>query len=147
MDKKIALVTGASRGIGYAIARKLAADGMYVIGTATSEQSLLTIDALLGDNGESYKIDISSNLEIEKLLNYLSDDAKSPDVLINNAGITVDNLLLRMEEEEWHKVLSTNLTSVFRLSKGCLRAMFKKRWGRIISIGSVVGAQVVTQGK
>ncbi len=140
---KIALVTGASRGIGKAIALALAKKQAYVLGTATTRQGAEAISEMLVQNqlsGEGIVLDVTSKESVENLMSQLSDQNKLPEILVNNAGITCDNLLLRMEDEEWYKVIETNLNAVFRLSKACIKPMFRARWGRIISIGSVVGA-------
>lgn len=138
-EGKIALVTGASRGIGRAIAENLIARGAKVIGTATSEKGAEAISAWLGDNGKGYVLNVADEASVEKTLADIRADFGEIDILINNAGITRDNLLMRMKEDEWQDILDTNLTSVFRLSKAVMRAMMKKRFGRIITIGSVVG--------
>lgn len=132
------LVTGASRGIGAAIADAMAAAGAYVIGTATSEGGAGAIGTRLGERGQGQVLDVSNADSIAELLAAVKD--RAPDVLVNNAGITRDNLLMRMKDEEWDAVIQTNLNGVFRLTKGVIRAMMKKRFGRIISISSVVGA-------
>lgn len=139
-EGKIALVTGASRGIGRAIAETLAARGATVIGTATTEKGAEAISAYLGKQGRGLALEVTSLTSIEDMLKNIRTEFGEVDILINNAGITRDNLLMRMKEEEWQAILDTNLTSVFRLSKAVLRAMMKKRTGRIINIGSVVGA-------
>lgn len=143
LEGKIALVTGASRGIGAAIALKLAQNGAFVFGTATSEKGVESINALFEQanlKGMGIVLDVTKPEQIEKLMDYFSETNQSPSILVNNAGITADNLLLRMDDEEWFKVIETNLNSVFRMSKACLKSMFRARWGRIISIGSVVGS-------
>lgn len=140
MNKKIALVTGASRGIGRAIAEKLADDGFFVVGTATTDNGADSISGYLGENGKGLKLDISNPESIEKLIKTVADTCGVPDVLVNNAGITRDNLLMRMKDEEWDDIINTNLTSVFRLSKAVLKGMMKARTGRIINISSVVGS-------
>jgi 3-oxoacyl-[acyl-carrier protein] reductase len=140
---KIALVTGASRGIGKAIALCLAQKGAYVIGTATTDQGAEAINEFLRQEnvqGEGIALDVTDKAGIENLMTILADKDKMPAILVNNAGITADNLLLRMDDEEWYKVIETNLNSVYRMSKACLKSMFKARWGRIITIGSVVGS-------
>ncbi|AWX15902.1 3-oxoacyl-ACP reductase [Mergibacter septicus] len=138
--KKIALVTGASRGIGKAIAQELVAKGMMVIGTATSEKGAEAISAYLGENGKGLVLNVTSVESIDATLAQIKAEFGDIDVLVNNAGITRDNLMMRMKEEDWDIILQTNLTSVFHLSKAMLRSMMKKRFGRIITIGSVVGS-------
>ena len=135
---KVALVSGASRGIGEAISLRLVREGFFVVGTATSELGAQLIDKKL-DNGLGVVLDIRSRESTEKLFLTLKEQGLSPAVLVNNAGITRDNLILRMSEEEWDNVLETNLNGVFRLTKGLVRGMIRARWGRIINIGSVVG--------
>lgn len=140
---KVALVTGASRGIGKAIAVELGQHGAIVIGTATTESGAAAISAYLaelGMKGGGYQLDVASNESVEKLMSTLATDFDKPLILVNNAGITKDNLLLRMKEEEWGDVINTNLTSLYRLCKACLKPMTKARWGRIISISSVVAS-------
>ncbi|MEC6815780.1 3-oxoacyl-ACP reductase FabG [Photobacterium toruni] len=139
LEGKIALVTGASRGIGRAIAEILVERGATVIGTATSESGADAISAYLGDHGKGFELNVTSPESIEATLKQIKEQYGDIDILVNNAGITRDNLLMRMKEDEWQDIMDTNLTSVFRLSKAVLRAMMKKRHGRIISIGSVVG--------
>ncbi|MEH2920848.1 3-oxoacyl-ACP reductase FabG [Samsonia erythrinae] len=136
---KVALVTGASRGIGRAIAETLVARGAKVIGTATSEKGAEAISAWLGENGKGYKLNVADAASVENVLAEIRAEFGDVDILINNAGITRDNLLMRMKDDEWQDILDTNLTSVFRMSKAVMRAMMKKRFGRIITIGSVVG--------
>lgn len=138
-DGKIVLVTGASRGIGRAIAESLVARGAKVMGTATSEKGAADISAWLGENGKGYVLNVADMSSIETTLASIKSEFGDIDILVNNAGITRDNLLIRMKDEEWQDVLDTNLRSVFRLSKAVLRSMMKKRFGRIITIGSVVG--------
>ncbi|MCX7096898.1 MAG: 3-oxoacyl-ACP reductase FabG [Methylococcales bacterium] len=140
MDKQIALVTGASRGIGRAIAERLAGDGFFVVGTATSEAGADSISNYLGDKGKGVKLDVADAESIEGVMKAINDNFGAPTVLVNNAGITRDNLLLRMKDDEWDDIISTNLTSVFRMSKAVLRGMMKAKTGRIINISSVVGA-------
>ena len=143
LQGKIALVTGASRGIGRAIAITLARKGAFVIGTATTEHGSNAISvAMQQDNlmGEGVVLDVTDQNSIENLMARLADNNKIPSILVNNAGITADNLLLRMDDAEWFSVIETNLNAVFRLSKACIKPMFRARWGRIINIGSVVGA-------
>ena len=138
-EGKIALVTGASRGIGRAIAEKLVAGGAKVIGTATSEKGAEAIGEYLGENGKGIMLNVVDSASIEQVLTTIRAEFGEIDILVNNAGITRDNLLMRMKDDEWQDILDTNLTSVFRLSKAVMRAMMKKRCGRIITIGSVVG--------
>ena len=143
LQGQIALVTGASRGIGQAIALELGRQGAQVIGTATSNDGAEKIGQILKDNnlvGRGIVLDVNSTDSIAAALSELEKSSATPTILVNNAGITRDNLLLRMTEEEWDTILNTNLKSVYRMSKACLRAMTKARWGRIISISSVVGA-------
>jgi 3-oxoacyl-[acyl-carrier protein] reductase len=140
---QIALVTGASRGIGQAIALELGRQGAQVIGTATSSDGVEKIAGALREKnvvGKAVVLDVNSTESIAAVLQELEKSGGAPTILVNNAGITRDNLLLRMTEDEWDAVLSTNLKSVYRMSKACLRAMTRARWGRIISISSVVGA-------
>ncbi|NDL61918.1 3-oxoacyl-ACP reductase FabG [Acerihabitans arboris] len=139
-EGKIALVTGASRGIGRAIAELLAERGATVIGTATSEQGADAISAYLGSQGKGLQLNVSDTASVDSLLEKMRAEFGEADILVNNAGITRDNLLMRMKEDEWQSILDTNLTSVFRMSKAVMRAMMKKRYGRIITIGSVVGS-------
>ncbi len=141
-DLKTALVTGASRGIGQSIAAKLASEGYYVVGTATSAAGAAAIQEALSSfptPGEGKVLDVTQSEQIEALMSDLAERERSPSILVNNAGITRDNLVLRMDDEEWQSVLDTNLTAVFKITKACLRNMFRARWGRIINIGSVVG--------
>lgn len=138
-EGKIALVTGASRGIGKAIALTLAARGASVIGTATSESGAEAISAYLDGKGKGFALNVTDPASIDETLNNIRQQFGEIDILVNNAGITRDNLLMRMKEDEWQDIIDTNLSSVYRLSKSVLRAMMKKRCGRIISIASVVG--------
>ena len=140
MQNKIALVTGATRGIGRAIAEELASKGAFVIGTATSEKGADTISAYLGDKGKGLVLNVADKESIDAVLEQIKEQFGDIDILVNNAGITRDNLLMRMKDEEWFDIMQTNLTSVFHLSKAMLRSMMKKRFGRIITIGSVVGS-------
>ena len=139
MTKQIALVTGASRGIGRAIAEKLADDGFFVVGTATSDTGADSISGYLGENGMGIKLDVADAESIAKVIKTVNDEFGAPTVLVNNAGITSDNLLMRMKDDEWDDIINTNLTSVFRMSKAVLRGMMKAKTGRIINISSVVG--------
>jgi 3-oxoacyl-[acyl-carrier protein] reductase len=141
-DIKTALVTGASRGIGHSIAKKLASEGYHVIGTATTSAGAASIQDALASYpipGEGKVLDVSQADQIETLLAEISEKGQSPLILVNNAGITKDNLVLRMDDDEWQSVIDTNLTAIFKLTKACLRSMFRARWGRIINISSVVG--------
>jgi len=140
---KVALVTGASRGIGRAIALELGRNGAVVVGTATSEAGAEKITAYFKENGvEGFglALDVGSDESVSAALAQITERVGAPLILVNNAGITRDNLMLRMKDDEWHDVINTNLSSLYRLTKGVLRGMTKARWGRIISIGSVVGA-------
>ncbi|HDY97127.1 MAG TPA: 3-oxoacyl-ACP reductase FabG [Pseudomonas sabulinigri] len=142
LEGKVALVTGASRGIGQAIAHALAAQGAIVVGTATSDQGAQAIAdklAQAGYKGTGLKLDVRDSESVAAVLSSITDSYGAPAILVNNAGITADNLLMRMKENEWDDVLNTNLGSVYRLSKAVLRGMTKSRWGRIINISSVVG--------
>ncbi|NCF33930.1 MAG: 3-oxoacyl-ACP reductase FabG [Proteobacteria bacterium] len=140
MDVKTALVTGASRGIGLAVAEKLADQGFFVVGTATSEAGAAQISQQLGSRGRGFKLQVQDQLSIDAVLSELASmDVAAPLVLVNNAGITRDNLMLRMSIEEWQEVIDTNLNGTFRVTKALLRNMVKARWGRIINVGSVVG--------
>lgn len=141
LEGKTALVTGASRGIGQAIAHALAAQGATVVGTATSESGAEAIGSKLaeaGFKGAGMKLDVRDPASIAQVLERITAEFGAPAILVNNAGITSDNLLMRMKDEEWDDVVSTNLGSVYRLSKAVLRGMTKARWGRIINISSVV---------
>lgn len=140
MQKKIALVTGATRGIGRAIAEKLVTDNVFVIGTATSKNGAEQISTYLADNGKGMVLNVTDEASIEEVLKQIKAEFGDIDILVNNAGITRDNLLMRMKDDEWLDIMQTNLTPVYRLSKAVLRAMMKKRQGRIINIGSVVGS-------
>lgn len=137
-EGKTALVTGATRGIGRAIAGTLAARGARVIGTATSDSGAQAISDALGVRGKGLRLDVTDAASVGVMLETIRADFGEVDILVNNAGITRDNLLMRMKEDEWRAILETNLTPIFRLSKAVLRAMMKKRYGRIITIGSVV---------
>lgn len=140
MDRSIALITGASRGIGRAIAERLAHEGYFVVGTATSEEGASLISTYLGANGRGMRLDVANPVSIDSVMNSINDELGVPIVLVNNAGITRDNLLMRMKDEEWDEIINTNLTSVFRMSKAVLRGMMKLKKGRIVNISSVVGA-------
>jgi 3-oxoacyl-[acyl-carrier protein] reductase len=136
---QVALVTGASRGIGAAIAASLASAGATVIGTATSEAGAERISGALGSSGRGAVLDIASDESVQALISDIQANEGSPTIVVNNAGITKDNLLLRMKVEEWESVLSTNLSGVFRVCKATLRGMMKAKGGRIINIASVIG--------
>lgn len=139
---KIALVTGASRGIGKAIALALANEKINVMGTATSQAGADAISAYLegaGLKGRGWVLNVAEDDSVTNILATITKDVGAPTILVNNAAITKDNILMRMKTEEWDSVINTNLTSLFRVTKACLRGMMKQRWGRIISIGSVVG--------
>ena len=140
MSRKIILVTGASRGIGRAIAERFVSEGHFVIGTATSEKGAESIAEYLGESGGIGRVlDVCSDESIDKLFEEIDSVYGGMNVLVNNAGITKDTLLMRMKDEDWASVLDTNLTSVYRLSRRAVRGMMKARAGRIINITSVVG--------
>lgn len=142
LSGKIAVVTGASRGLGRAILSRLAKEGAIVIGTSTSQEGADNINANLVEQnfqGHGYVLDVTDQESINTLLADVQLGFGSPAILVNNAGITLDNILLRMKDDDWEQVIQTNLTSVYRLSKACLKGMIKARWGRIINISSVVG--------
>ena len=143
LEKKVALVTGASRGIGATIANFLGEQGATVIGTATSDSGAESISERLsglGITGKGAKLNVNDTESIDSLIKGIGDEYGAPTILVNNAGITKDNLMLRMKDEEWSEVINTNLNAVYRVTKACLRGMTKARWGRIINISSVVGS-------
>ena len=143
LENEIAFVTGASRGIGKEIALALGAQGATVIGTATSEKGAEDISNYLKDNGINGKgmaLNVTDQASIDATVKAITDEFGTPSILVNNAGITRDNLLMRMKDEEWDAIMETNLTSIFRVSRACLKGMMKARKGRIISIASVVGS-------
>lgn len=142
-EQKVALVTGASRGIGRAIAEQLARDGLTVVGTATTEQGAMAIGDYLraaGCSGRGMSLDVADQVAVDDVVKGITAEFGAPLVLVNNAGITRDNILMRMKEDEWQSVIDTNLSAIYRVSKACLRGMTKARWGRIVNITSVVGA-------
>jgi len=150
IEKRVALVTGASRGIGQAIAKELAADGsLTVIGTATTEAGASSISHYFskwGLDGDGIVMDVSDPVSVEEGVKQVTQAYGAPLILVNNAGITRDTLMLRMKEDDWGDVINTNLSSVYRVSKAVLRGMTKARWGRIINISSVV-AQMGNPGQ
>jgi len=142
LENEIALVTGASRGIGKAIALELGNHGATVIGTATSEKGAQAITDYLAQaniKGAGVMLNVTEQTSVDDALKQIEDQFSAPTILVNNAGITRDNLLMRMKDEEWNDIINTNLTSVYRVTKACLKKMMKARKGRIVSIASVVG--------
>ena len=140
MSEKItALVTGASRGIGAAIAGQLAEDGFFVVGTATSQMGAEAITEHLAGRGAGIRLDVADPDSVASAVGQVNEMGSVPLVLVNNAGITKDNLLMRMSDAEWSQVIDTNLSGSFRVTKPLLRGMLKARWGRVINVGSVVG--------
>lgn len=139
-EQRIALVTGASRGIGAAIADALKAAGFIVVGTATTAAGAEKIEERLAPHGGGLVLDVASTDSISAALAELKERFGAPLVLVNNAGITQDNIIMRMKEDEWDKVINTNLSALYRVIKPCLRDMTRARWGRIINISSVVGS-------
>lgn len=143
LQGKVALVTGASRGIGQAIALELGRQGAIVIGTATTDSGAERIAETLKAHaveGAGLVLNVSDDESVASTLKHIQEHLGQPLILVNNAGITRDNLIMRMKDEEWYEVINTNLNSLFRLSKAVLRGMTKARWGRIINISSVVGS-------
>ena len=139
LDGKVVLVTGASRGIGKAIATQLKSLGATVLGTATSANGAAKISEYLGEN-QGFELNVTSDESIAALFDAIKAQFGSVDILVNNAGITRDNLFMRMKNDEWDDIISTNLTSIFKVAKAAIRPMMKNRTGRIINIGSVVGS-------
>ena len=139
LENKVALVTGASRGIGKAIAQQLVQQGATVIGTATSEKGAAAISDYLGDKGKGIALNVTDADSVQETVKTLEKEFGSIDILVNNAGITRDNLMMRMKDDEWNSVIDTNLTAIFRVCKAVVRGMMKRRNGRIINISSVVG--------
>jgi len=143
LEGKIALVTGASRGIGVAIADMLGKAGATVIGTSTSEGGAEQISARFAEQqiqGKGVKLNVTDGEEVIAVIKGITADFGAPTILVNNAGITKDNLLMRMKEDEWSDVIDTNLNAIYRITKACAKGMTKARWGRIINISSVVGS-------
>ena len=136
---RTALVTGASRGIGKSIAERLTKDGFFVVGTSTTDAGIETIERYLGDRGGGVTMRIEDLASVDAALERISSSYGDVSVLVNNAGITRDNLLVRMSDDEWSDVIDTNLSGTFRLCKSLLRSMIKARWGRIVNVGAVVG--------
>ncbi|CAA0119562.1 3-oxoacyl-[acyl-carrier-protein] reductase FabG [Halioglobus japonicus] len=143
VEPKVALVTGASRGIGRAIAETLSADGHIVIGTATSSKGAQSISTYLTEKnfpGQGMTLNVADQDSVSAVVKDITEQFGAPQILVNNAGITKDNILMRMKEDEWQDVIDTNLSSLYRVSKACVRGMTKARWGRIVNITSVVGS-------
>lgn len=140
LSGKVAIVTGASRGIGKAIAAGLAEAGSEVIGTATSDQGADAITQALAGKGRGYVLNVSDAASIGSFFEAIKDAHEAPTILVNNAGITRDNIALRMKDDEWDDVIETNLSAIYRVTKASLRGMTKARWGRVINISSVVGS-------
>ena len=139
LQGEVALVTGASRGIGASIAAALAAAGATVVGTATSEAGASAISETLGSNGRGVVLNIADDESVKAAMADIQAAEGSPTILVNNAGITRDNLLMRMKDDEWNDVIATNLSGAFKVSKACLRGMMKAKRGRIVNIASVIG--------
>ena len=142
-DKKVALVTGASRGIGKAISDRLGRDGYYVVGTATSENGANAITERFkaaGIEGVGKVLNVTDGEQVKAVIKDITSEVGAPTILVNNAGITQDNLFMRMKDDEWMDVVNTNLNSLFTVTKACIKGMTKARWGRVINISSVVGS-------
>lgn len=140
-QQRVALVTGASRGIGHAIAQRLAAQGHQVVGTATSDSGAQSLSEELAPvGGFGLRLDISDTDSISAAIDTIESRLGAPLILVNNAGITRDNLMMRMKDAEWDEAIDTNLTGLYRVTKRCLRGMMKARWGRVINLSSVVAA-------
>ncbi len=142
-NARVALVTGASRGIGRAVAEELGRQGNIVVGTATSAKGAEAISAYLkelGISGTGMVLDVTDAAAVEATVKAISDQFGAPLILVNNAGITRDNLFMRMKEEEWGSVVDTNLNALYRVTKACIKGMTRARWGRVINISSVVGS-------
>ena len=137
-DRRIALVTGASRGIGKAVAARLAADGAFVVGTATSKEGANAIAANLGSSGGGVRLRLDDEASVTAAVTGIGEQYGAPLVLVNNAGVTQDGLLMRMSTDAWRQVLDVNLTGLYRVTRPLLRAMMRARWGRIVNISSVV---------
>lgn len=147
IESRVALVTGATRGIGKAIAQELAEAGHTVVGTATSDAGADTISTHLAEwGGMGIRLDVSDSEAVKAAVVMITERYGAPTILVNNAGITRDNLMMRMKDDEWADVIGTNLSPLFTLSKACLRGMTKARWGRIVNISSVV-AQMGNAGQ
>jgi len=143
MTDRVALVTGASRGIGRSIAEALGRQGLTVIGTATTEGGAASISAFFaeaGIKGTGMALNVTDSAAVEAVIGAINEQFGAPTILVNNAGITRDNILMRMKDDEWTDVVDTNLNAIYRVTKACLRGMTKARWGRIVNISSVVGS-------